>query len=204
MLEILSVIFNNFFHKIWVFGIHFNLNISVVFFCTSFFILDLVTELYDGRCAEKFIISKIIVQPVFVICAEFAIHYLNLTGTVIDGMISSVPYIILYGIIASVFGYGITIKIMEELKVRYQGEYLSLRYLLSTYPGEIAFSIIFSVLCFFHGRNFHEWLNIFISLSIAKLILSLLFCLIMAPVTNLIKYFGKFNTKKVFQYVPFI
>lgn len=55
--ESLSIELNNFFHVYVVFGYQFSFNVSVIFFCIGFFIIDLITELYNDRFADYFIVS---------------------------------------------------------------------------------------------------------------------------------------------------
>lgn len=64
--ESLSIELNNFFHEYIIFGYHFLFNVSVIFFCIGFFIIDLITELYNDKFADYFIYSKVISQVVFV------------------------------------------------------------------------------------------------------------------------------------------
>jgi uncharacterized PurR-regulated membrane protein YhhQ (DUF165 family) len=188
--ELLSMIFNQYFQDIHLMGTVFPLNISVVFFCCGFFILDVVTELYDSNEASKLIYGKIICLILFVSFARIGIVGAGLQSTQLSQIISTTPLMIFNGAIASLIGYKITTGIMQNLKLYYQGRYLVFRYLSSTLPGEISFSLVFTILSYSSGRGFSQTAAIFVSLTIVKIALSLIFALLVVPITNLLIYFG--------------
>lgn len=200
-LEVLSILFNQYFTSIVIFGITMPLNISVIFFCLAFFILDLVTELYDNKVADAFIYGKVMAQLLFTVLGIFLITAVGLQNTQLATLIYTTPFTILYGVIASIIGYKITTKIMQELKIYYHGEHLMLRYLLSTLPGEIVFSLIFSSLAFSKNHTMVEYFKILISLILVKLILSVLFSLMVVPITKIIKAFSTPMYKR--EFIPF-
>jgi uncharacterized integral membrane protein (TIGR00697 family) len=186
--EILSMLFNQYFLDISIMGIEFPLNISVVFFCFGFFILDVITELYDSKEANKLIYGKIICQLIFVTFAQVGVVGAGLQKTQLSQIVYTTPLMILNAAIATLIGYKITVTIMQNLKLYYQGRYLVFRYLSSTLPGEIIFSLVFSLLAFSQGRALSQTVFIFVSLTLVKIILSLFFALLVVPVTNLLIY----------------
>lgn len=200
--EILSILFNHFFKTVTVLGIQFPLNISVVFFCLGFFILDLATELYDNKVTNCFIYGKILSQMLFITLGLLGISGADLQNTQLEQIINTTPYTILYSIIASIIGYQITAQLMQKLKIYYQGHYLMLRYLLSTLPGEIVFSLIFSFLSFAHNQITPEYFRIFMSLVLVKLILSIIFSILITPITNVIKHYQR-PTETLDDFMPF-
>jgi uncharacterized integral membrane protein (TIGR00697 family) len=203
VLEILSLIFNQYFVDVQLFNFVFPLNISVIFFCMGFFVLDLVTEIYNKKIADKLIYGKIFCQIIFVVLGEVGVFGARLQNTQLSQIITTTPIIIFYGIIASVVGYKITTHIMQKLKVRYDGRFLMMRYLCSTLPGEIVFSLIFSSLSFSAGKSFSEFVMIFLTLILVKIILSLLFSILVVPITNIIKYFTSHSHNEALEFIPF-
>ena len=201
--EILSLIFNQYFVDVQFFNIMFPLNISVIFFCMGFFVLDLVTEIYNKRVADKLIYGKIVCQVLFVLLGEVGVLGANLQNTQLSQIITTTPIMILYGIIASVVGYKITTHIMQELKIRYDGRFLMMRYLCSTLPGEIVFSLIFSSLSFSSGKTFSQFFMIFLTLTLVKIILSLVFSILVVPITNIIKFFSSHSNHEALEFIPF-
>lgn len=185
--EMLSMIFNDYFLGISLFGMSVPLNISVVFFCLGFFILDMITELYNGSIANKLIVGKILCQLAFILFGEIGIIGAGLQGTQLSQIIATTPIMVINSVIASIIGYKITVTIMQKMKLFYQGKYLMMRYLCSTLPGEIMFSLVFSSLSFSHGRSFREFCLVFFSLVAVKVVLSLLFSIIIVPVTKLLR-----------------
>ncbi|EKD71614.1 MAG: hypothetical protein ACD_46C00144G0004 [uncultured bacterium] len=202
LFETLSMIFNQYFLNVIFLGIEFPLNISVVFFCLGFFVLDMVTELYNNKLADKLIYGKILCQVLFIVFAEIGILGAGLQGSQLSQIISTTPMMVLNGIIASIIGYKITTSIMQKLKIMYHGEFLAIRYLCSTLPGEIIFSLIFSALSFTTGRTISQFCMIFITLTIMKLILSLLFSVAVVPITNFLRHLVG-PDQEVQEFIPF-
>jgi len=200
--EILSTIFNQYFYDITFFGVVFPLNISVVFFCLGFFVLDITTEIYNNKMADKLIYGKIICQIIFVLFGQMGIIGAGLQNTQLDKIISTTPIMIFNGMIASLIGYKITTAIMQRMKVIYKGRYLPFRYLCSSLPGEIIFTLVFAVLTFFHGRTLTNFMMIFLTLTLVKLAFSFVFSLIVIPVTAIIKYFSDVQQDRI-EFIPF-
>lgn len=201
--EILSTVFNQYFYDVTVLGVVFPLNISVVFFCLGFFILDITTEIYNDKEADKLIYGKIACQIIFVIFGELGIIGAGLQNSQLDNIISTTPSMMLNGVIASIIGYKLTTGIMQRMKIAYHGRLLPIRYICSSLPGEIVFSLVFASLSFFHGRTLHEFLMVFFTLTVVKIALSFIFSLIVVPVTAFIRYFGRLR-EDTLEYIPFI
>jgi len=198
VLEVLSIFFNPFFYNINLLGYKFNFNLSVTFFCLSFFIIDIVTEIYNEKVAKAFVYGKIISQLVFIVLGVLAINILDIKDNFFTQVFYAVPLTVLYSMIASYIGYTITYKIMAYLKARYEGRFLFSRYLGSTIPGEIAFSLIFSLLSFSHHRSLWQVINIFSDLIIVKFILSFIFGVLICPLTLRLKqHFGSMEQEEM-------
>ncbi|GAB4224469.1 MAG: hypothetical protein Tsb005_21610 [Gammaproteobacteria bacterium] len=185
--ELLSILFNQFFYKYYISGLEFNVNISVVFFCISFFFLDIVAELYGEKIADKLIFAKLLAQFCFIMFGYIAIIVNHLYPSQLAFVIYQTPSMMINGMIASFIGYKVTLKILQKLRLLYQGKYLTLRYLFSTVPGEIIFSFIFSLLSFAKGRSIGEYISIFTTLTIFKVIFSLIFSVLASFLTRAIK-----------------
>ncbi len=186
--EVLSIALNDYFREISIFDYVFQFNVSVVFFCIGFFIIDLVTELYDNHISGFFIYAKIISLGLFILLGNFAIWAANIPAGDLSKSFAFAPYVFLSSIVASLIGYKLTGSLMQYLKIKFSGKFLFSRYLSSTLPGEIVFSLVFSLLNFYHGRGFTQWLNIFIDLSIVKFVLSTLFSVLIVPITNISRH----------------
>jgi uncharacterized integral membrane protein (TIGR00697 family) len=189
MVEILSILFGHTFTTINLFGIEFHFIVGVIYFCLGFYILDIVTELYNDKLAEKIIYGKILCQILFVILIQLGMH-LNHdeSQAIILQSMDFMPRMILAGIIASLIGYKLTAIIMQHLKIRYEGRFITFRYLASTLPGEFAFSFIYSFIFLYNEYPFEEYIKIFYSLAVAKLIFSFAFATIFKPATKLITF----------------
>lgn len=193
-LQILSLLFNQFFKTIYFLGMEIPFNVSVIFFCLGFFVLDLVTELYDNKVANTFIYGKILAQILFILCGLMGVYGADLQDTQLAAIIKASPLMVVHSIIATLIGYRLTTRIMQKLKIRYRGKHLTARYLVSTFPGEVVFSLVFSALSFASGRTHEEWFKIFISLTLVKLLLSIFFSPILTAITHLLQQNSVFQT----------
>ncbi len=164
--------------------------------------MDITTEIYNNKEADKLIYGKMICQLIFVIFGWLGVTGAGLQHSQLDSIISTTPAMIFNGMVASLIGYKITTSIMQTMKIFYRGRLLPLRYICSSLPGEIIFSLVFSGLSFFHGRTLSQFMMIFVSLTFVKIVLSLLFALIVVPVTAIIRYFADLR-QDVIEYVPF-
>ena len=200
--EILSTIFNQYFYDITVLGVVFPLNVSVIFFCLGFFILDITTEIYNNREADKLIYGKVACQIIFVFFGKIGVVGAGLENSQLDNIISTTPIMMVNGIIASLIGYKVTTSIMQRLKIFCNNRFLPVRYICASLPGEIIFSLVFALLSFFDGRTFHEFMTLFFMLTVVKIILSFLFSLIVIPVTVFVRYLGNMREDTV-EYIPF-
>lgn len=173
------MIFNSYFSDVSIGDYYFKINYSILFFCMSFFIVDLVNDFYSVHEANKFFYYKVFGQVVFLILCKFSILAYGLHDSQFSKMINESPQTILYGMIATFFGYKMMNAIMAKMKAGiYQGKSIFRRYIYSTLPGEMAFSFVFSALSFSSGRNIHELLHIISISCIVKTILSLIFATI--------------------------
>jgi len=168
----------------------------------GFFVLDLVTEIYNKKIADKLIYGKILCQILFALFGEIGVIGANLQDSQLSQIIIVTPKMIFYSIIASFFGYKLTTSLMQSLKLRYNGQFLMLRYLCSTLPGELVFSLIFSILSFSTGRSLSQFFMIFLVLSGIKIILSIIFSILIIPITNFIKLFCS-RHNEIVEYVAF-
>lgn len=192
--ESLSIELNNFFRNYNIYGYNFSFNVSVIFFCIGFFIIDLVTEIYNKRFADYFIYAKLVSQLGFILLGKFGTTAAGIAQGQISQTFTVAPYNLCYAMIASFVGYQLTASIMQKLKIRFKGKFLSTRYLSSTIPGEIVFSLLFTLLSFSHGRGLSQIINIFVGLILIKFIFSAVFSILVVPVTNLIKYYLGFDS----------
>jgi len=192
VVEILSILFGHTFTTINFFGIEFHFIVGVIYFCLGFYILDIVTELYNDKLADKIIYSKILCQIIFVLLVQLGMNLNHDTSqaAILQSM-DFMPRMIAAGIVASLVGYKLTTTLMQHLKIRYEGRFVTFRYLISTLPGEFVFSFVYSFIFLYDEYSFSEYIKIFYSLAAAKLIFSFLFATIFKPVTRLITFMIK-------------
>lgn len=188
VVEILSMIFNQFFVKIYIGNYYFTFNYSVVFFCVGFFIVDIIHDFFSSVDAEKFFYYKIYSQILFLVLSKSAIYVYCIKNNQFVELVNESWWMIASGAIATYIGLKTMNRIMSRMKRGvYQGRSIFLRYVYSTLPGEIVFSFIFSILSFSHGREFNDVIHVFSSSCIAKIILSVIFAFIISVLFRVIK-----------------
>ena len=185
--EALSLFLNNYFDIMYFFGVKFFFNVSLIFFCISFFLIDIITEIYDVKIATWFIYCKILSQTVFVLSGAAAMHFVSGDMKSVRTAFSYAPYNLVYAIIATYLSYSFTIRIMSHLKYKYRGRFLFLRYMASTMPGEVVFSFVFALLAFHKNHGLFGVMTIFVDLVIVKLVLSIIFSMVSVPLTRIVQ-----------------
>ena len=188
VVEILSMLFNQYFVKVYIGNYYFTFNYSVVFFCVGFFLVDIIHDFFSLADAEKFFYYKVYSQVLFLILSKSAIYVYGLENNQFVDILNESWWMIVSGAIATYVGLKTMNRIMSRMKRGvYQGRSIFLRYIYSTLPGEIAFSFIFSILSFSHGREFKDVIHVFSSSCIAKTILSVVFAFIVSFLFRVIK-----------------
>ena len=186
VIELLSMIFNFYFVKMNIGSLEYNFNFSVVFFCLGFFIVDIVADQISPAEANKFIYFKLFSQILFLLLGNTAIYVYGLQETQLATVLSKSPWAIMAGIIATYAGFYVMNNIMSYMKAGvYQGTSVFNRYLCSTLPGELLFSLVFTMLCFYKHNSLNEMVDIFLLSAVAKIVLSILFATIMNAISKL-------------------
>ncbi len=199
VIELLSMIFNFYFVKMTLGVMEYNFNFSVVFFCTGFFIVDVVADQFSPAEANKFIFYKLVSQMLFLVLGNVAIHVYGLEETQIATMLSKSPWMMVAGLFATYIGFYVMSHIMSYMKIGvYQGTSVFNRYLCSSLPGELVFSLVFTLLCFYQYNSIEEIGHLFLTSAMAKIILSILFAFLI----SLISKFTAYRADNALQPVP--
>lgn len=185
VVELLSMIFNFYFIKMDIGGIAYNFNFSIVFFCLGFFLVDIVADRFSPTEAKKFIFYKLFSQSLFLVLGNVAIAVYGLEGTQLAMALHKSTWVIIAGLVATYLGFYVMSAIMSHMKRGvYQGTSVFRRYLYSTIPGELLFSLVFTFLCFYKFASFEESLHMFMASAVAKIVISALFASIMSLVVR--------------------
>jgi uncharacterized PurR-regulated membrane protein YhhQ (DUF165 family) len=199
VIELLSMLFNFYFVNVPLGAVEYKFNFSIVFFCLGFFIVDVVADQFSPTEANKFIFYKLASQTIFLILGNTAIHVYGLESTQIATMLNKSSWMMIAGLFATYAGFYVMSQIMSYMKVGvYQGSSVFNRYLCSSLPGELIFSLIFTVLCFYQYNSMEEITHLFLTSAVAKIILSIMF----ASLMSLISRFTFFRAGNVLQSVP--
>lgn len=182
VVELLSMIFNFYFVKVNVCGVEYHFNFSVVFFCIGFFIVDVVADNFSSAEANHFIFYKLFSQTLFLVLGNISIWVYGLQESQLANALSKSPWVMAAGLISTYIGFYLMSSIMSYMKMGiYQGTSVFKRYLYSTIPGELLFSLVFTLLCFYQFDS----VNIFIASAVTKITLSIIFACMMSILVKL-------------------
>ena len=137
--ETLSIELNYLMKEINIFGYQYTFNVSLIFFCVGFFILDLISEVFGPKICSYFIYAKIFSQGVLYVLGMIAIKVSDVPNPALEKLFGISWITLVFSIIATFCGYHLTNRIMSYLRVRLNGRYLPVRYMASTLPGELVF-----------------------------------------------------------------
>lgn len=180
VVELLSMIFNFYFVTIDINNAEYRFNFSVVFFCMGFFIVDIVADYFSPAEANRFIFYKLFSQTLFLVLGNVSIWVYELQNSQLSLVLSKSPWVMAAGLFATYAGFYMMSSLMSRMKIGiYQGVSVFKRYLYSTIPGELLFSFVFTILCFYKFESFDELMRIFLTSAIAKIMLSFIFAMVM-------------------------
>ena len=185
VMELLSMIFNFYFVQVTLHGVEYHFNFSVVFFCLGFFIVDIVADQFSPTEARKFIFYKLTSQMLFLVFGRMAVHVYGLEETQLSTILSKSPWMLVAGILSTYVGFYVMSSIMSHMKIGvYQGSSVFNRYLCSSLPGELIFSLVFTLLCFYQYHSMQEIGQLFLTSAIAKITLSIMFAFLMSLISK--------------------
>lgn len=180
VVELLSMIFNYYFVSLYIGKYEYHFNFSVIFFCVGFFIVDIVADQYSLQEANKFVFYKLYCQILFLILGQIAIGVYGLADSQLSQIFNKSAWMIISSLTATYLGVHLMSSIMSYMKMnQYSGGSVFKRYLYSTIPGELLFSFIFTMFCFYTYTTYDELMHVFLTSAIAKIILSVIFALFM-------------------------
>ncbi|MBP9742506.1 MAG: queuosine precursor transporter [Burkholderiales bacterium] len=158
---------------------------GIIPFCTTFFILDIVTNNYGLANARKMIFSLLLCEAIF----SFIIYF-TLKLTPVSPQYEASFKLVTQAVIRLFFGsftativaYFLNCYIFSKLYIFYSGKKLWFRCILSTAAGELVFSVVWTFIYFYGRMNNEDKLLLVMDQYIFKV----LFEIASIPVTYLI------------------
>lgn len=119
----------------------------------TFLLADLITEVYGFKHARRAIWCGFLFNLLFIVYAQIVIHLpspeFDTNNAAFDKLLTMNSRIILASAISYLCAEPFNSYIMAKLKIKMQGRYLGLRFVLSTCIAEGIDSVIFSILAFY-------------------------------------------------------
>jgi uncharacterized integral membrane protein (TIGR00697 family) len=155
---------------------------GIVPFCTTFVILDIITNNYGLQNARKVIFSLILCEATFSLIIYFTLN-VQPTSTANELAYNLVtrPVIRLFfaSFCATITAYLLNCYLFSKLYILYSGRMLWLRCILATSGGELVFSLVWTFMYFYGSLNNKA---LFI-LVIDQYIFKVLFEVVTLPIT---------------------
>lgn len=133
-------------------------------FSLSFLISGMITEVYGYKQARKTIWATLLFNILFLIYGQVLIHLPSpasaINNPAFDKLLSMNIFIILGSFASYIISEPINSYIVAKLKVKLRGQYLGLRFALSTIIAIGIDSILFSFIAYFNVLNIKEILSL--------------------------------------------
>lgn len=134
-----------------VFGLDFRA--STLIFPITFLLSDLITEVYGFKLARRTIWCGVIFNLFFIVYGQIVTHLPSpsypTNNVIFDSLHATTIRIIIASIISYFCAEPLNSIIMAKLKIKFNGKYLSLRFIISTVMASGLDSLIFSILAFY-------------------------------------------------------
>lgn len=179
--ELLAVLFNSLFMKIHIYGGSFMFSYSMVFFCISFFAVDVMHNFFSPLTAEKMQLYKLFSQSLFIIISYSAVLIYSIEDSQFSIMLKGALRGLVSSSIAMYCGFQLMSKFLPRL-VFNRDKHVSMvrRYIYATIPSEVVYSFIFCVCNYSTCYLFREVIDIFAVFMLFKIVCSILFSLVIS------------------------
>lgn len=158
---------------------------GIIPFCTTFFILDIVTNNYGLANARKMIFSLLLCEAIFSLIIYFTLKMTPVSLQYEESfklIIQPIIRLFFGSLAATIAAYFLNCYLFSKLYVFYSGKKLWFRCILSTAAGELVFSVVWTFI-YFYGRMDNEGI---MRLVMDQYIFKVLFEIASVPVTYLI------------------
>ena len=160
---------------------------GIIPFCTTFMILDIVTNNYGLEKAKKMILYLLVCEAIFTLMMYITLKIPTSSlqnETSYSLITNSVTRVYFGSFCATITAYLLNCYIFSKLYNLYFGQKLWLRCILSTAAGELIFSLVWTSIYFYDKLNNKEILILILDQYTFKI----LFEVVTLPITYLIVY----------------
>lgn len=151
---------------------------GVLLFPLTCLLIDLITEVYGYKQARKTIWCAFFFNMIFVfyqlLVTQFSsLEYSSYRSVLNNALLFDIR-IILSAIASSFIAELINAYILAKLKIKMQGSYIGIRFILSTICSSFTYSVIFIILAFYHLINNDQLIKLLLTTAWLRLFIELL------------------------------
>lgn len=164
---------------------------GTLIFPFTFLLSALITEVYDYKNARRAIWIGFLFNGIFVLYAQLVIHlpspdYPN-HNALFDQILAFDTRIIIASAISYLISEPTNSLMMAKLKLKTQGKYLGLRYILSTFFAACIDSFVFGTLGFYGLMTNSQLLKLILTMWLIKVIIEIFGLSFSIPLTKRLK-----------------
>lgn len=187
--ELMAMMFNAFFVKVNFMGRYFMFSYSMIFYCLSFFLVDLMGSFTASHTVERMVSYKIFSQVLFL--------FLGVSALLIYGLQQSLFAVMLKGAFKACISSMIALYAASKFIDKFTSVITQLvslspslvwRYVLSTLPFEVVYTFTFCFCSFSSDYPLQEVFEIFVLSIGLKVIFAMFFSLVMCVMYKLKGY----------------
>lgn len=145
---------------------------GALIFPITFLLSDMITEVYGYKHARRAIWSAFLFNVIFIGYGQILIHLPSPSfatdNAVFNKLIAANMFIILGSFASYLFSEPLNSYILAKLKIKYRGQYIAIRFVLSTIIASALDSIIFATIAFYKIYPMHDIMKIIIDIWITK------------------------------------
>ncbi len=151
---------------------------GALIFPVTFLLSDMITEVYGYKHARRAIWSAFLFNVIFIGYGQIIIHLPSPSfatdNATFNKLISANIFIILGSFASYLVSEPINSYILAKLKIKYRGQYTSLRFIGSTIVASALDSVVFAIIAFYKIYSTHDIMKIIIDIWITKTIIEIL------------------------------
>lgn len=156
----------------------FTTDAGTLIFPFTFLLADLITEVYGYKYARRAIWCGFLFNALYILYGQIIIHLPNpdypTHNAAFDSLLMINSRIILASAISYFCSESLNSYVIAKSKMKMQGRYMALRFVLSTFIASSMDSIIFSTIAFYGTLTFYHLIELMITMCFIKVLIEIL------------------------------
>lgn len=172
------IVLANWFDPRLIHLLYFDTDAGTLIFPFTFLLSDLITEVYGYKHARRAIWCGLLFNAIFIIYGQLVIHLPSpayaTTNTLFDQLLTTNARIIVASAISYLSAEPLNSFIMAKLKVKMQGRYMGIRFVLSTVIAAAIDSLMFGLIAFYGTIAHYHLLILILTMWLLKVVIEIM------------------------------